>query len=242
MELIRVENLNKTYQNPDSDVQTIALKDINFNLSEGEFLSIMGPSGSGKSTLMHIMGLLDQPSSGKIMLKEKDVSQLTDDQAAILRNKEIGFIFQSFNLLPRISVFENVLLPLSYIGLNRKEEEEMAKSIISSVGMDHRINFMPNQLSGGEQQRVAIARALVNNPSIVFADEPTGNLDSHSGRQVMKVLQDLNSQGKTIVLVTHEQATAQHAARILKLKDGQLISDEKVVDRKFAKDNRELAK
>ncbi|PJE59667.1 MAG: macrolide ABC transporter ATP-binding protein [Candidatus Portnoybacteria bacterium CG10_big_fil_rev_8_21_14_0_10_44_7] len=242
MELLKLNKITKTYRNPGSQVETQALEEISFALNEGEFLSIMGPSGSGKSTLMHIMGLLDRPSSGELFLRGQAVGQLTDDQAARIRNKEIGFVFQSFNLLPRVSVLENIILPLSYVGLAANQEKEMAQKVIAAVGMEHRQNFLPNQLSGGEQQRAAIARALVNNPSIIFADEPTGNLDSKSGQQVMTILQKLNKEGKTVVLVTHEQATAQHGTRMLQLKDGRLISDMPITNRRLAENEDGLGK
>ncbi len=242
MDLIRLEQITKNYGNPGSDITTHVLKGVTFSIQEGEFLSIMGPSGSGKSTLMHIIGLLDRPTSGKYFLRGEDTSQLSDDQLARLRNKEIGFIFQSFNLLPRISVLENVVLPLSYVGLSQAKEEELALKVIRAVGMEHRINNMPNQLSGGEQQRVAIARAFVNNPSIIFADEPTGNLDSKSGQQVMSILQELNHQGHTVVLVTHESATAEHGTRMIKIHDGKILSDEPIINRLLADREGELGK
>lgn len=234
MDLIKLENIAKDYTNPGSDIVTKVLKNVSFSIQEGEFVSIMGPSGSGKSTLMHIIGLLDRPTSGKYFLRDEDTGFLTDDQLARLRNKEIGFIFQSFNLLPRISVLENVILPLNYVGLSQAKEKELALRVIEAVGMEHRINNLPNQLSGGEQQRVAIARAFVNNPTIIFADEPTGNLDSKSGQQVMRILQELNRQGHTVVLVTHEKATAEHGTRMIRIQDGCVVSDEPIVNRLVA--------
>lgn len=230
--LIQVENLKKEYHN--EEIVTKVLKGISFNIDKGEFVSIMGPSGSGKSTLMHILGLLDRPSTGKVYLKEKDISTFSDDELARLRNEEIGFVFQAFNLLSRTSVLDNVKLPLSYSNISEKESTQRAKKALEDVDLSHRLNHFPSQLSGGEKQRVAIARALVNNPSIIFADEPTGNLDSKSGAQVMKLLDDLSKKGHTIILVTHEMDTAKHAERIIKLKDGEIISDEKVKDRRKA--------
>lgn len=230
--LIKVDNIKKEYQN--EEVVTRVLKGISFSIDKGEFVSIMGPSGSGKSTLMHIMGLLDRPSTGKVYLKSKEISTLPDDELARLRNEEIGFVFQSFNLLARTSVLDNVRLPLGYSGDTEKGAIEKAKKAIEDVELTHRIDHAPNQLSGGEKQRVAIARALVNNPAIVFADEPTGNLDSKSGAQIMKLLGNLSKKGNTIILVTHELDTAKHAERIIKLKDGEILSDEKVKERRKA--------
>lgn len=230
--LIKVENLKKEYHN--EEIVTKVLKGIDFDIDKGEFVSIMGPSGSGKSTLMHILGLLDRPSAGKVYLKEKDISTFSDDELARLRNEEIGFVFQAFNLLSRTSVLDNVKLPLSYSNISEKESTQRAKKALEDVELSHRLNHFPSQLSGGEKQRVAIARALVNNPSIIFADEPTGNLDSKSGAQVMKLLDDLSKKGHTIILVTHELDTAKHAERIIKLKDGEIISDEKIKDRRKA--------
>jgi putative ABC transport system ATP-binding protein len=231
--MIEVKDLRKEYC--DGDVKTIALDGVSFNISKGEFVAIMGPSGSGKSTLMHIMGFLDRPSSGIFKFEGQEMEELTDDQLAFVRNNKLGFIFQFFNLLPRTSVFDNVKLPLIYTKASEEEKKKKVLDAIESVGLLHRIKHLSNQLSGGEQQRVAIARAIVNNPEVIFADEPTGNLDSKSGQQIMEILQELNDRGHTIILVTHELYTAEMAKRIIKLKDGQIISDEKVIDRKIAK-------
>ena len=239
--LIRVENLKKQYEN--DGVVTPVLFGFDFEIKKGEFVAIMGPSGSGKSTLMHILGFLDKLSEGKYYFDGQDVSQLDDDQLAVMRNQKIGFVFQAFNLLPRTSVLDNVMLPLLYVKLSDAERTKRATDAITSVGLAHRINNLSNQLSGGEKQRVAIARALVNQPSVIFADEPTGNLDSKSGLQVMKILQDLNlKQGHTIILVTHEKYTAEHAERVLRMKDGLIESDEKVVNRQMAEGVNELRK
>lgn len=237
MSLIQVENLCKTYDN--EGVKTQAVCGVNFVVEEGDFVAIMGPSGSGKSTLMQMLGFLDRPTEGDYFFDGKDTREFSDDYLADLRNKKIGFIFQTFNLLPRTTVFENVELPLLYdrkvLGRDRSNEDKI-KEALHSVMMEHRADYFSNQLSGGEKQRVAIARALVNNPGLIFADEPTGNLDSKSGTQIMKILQKLNEKGHTIILVTHETFTAQHAKRILLMKDGQIVSDEIVMERRVAKD------
>jgi len=217
-------------------VVTKALDGVSFDIREGEFVAIMGPSGSGKSTLMHIMGFLDRPSSGLYKFRGKSIDELSDDELARVRNKQIGFVFQSFNLLPRTSVFENVRLPLIYTGLAHKKESEMIEIALKAVGLSHRLKHLPNQLSGGEQQRVAMARAIVNNPALIFADEPTGNLDSASGQQIMDTLQKLNEKGHTIILVTHEKYTSEMAKRIVRLRDGKIVSDKEVDHRRFAKD------
>jgi len=238
--VIEVRNLEKIYRN--DAVETPALQGVSFNITPGEFVAIMGPSGSGKSTLMHIMCFLDRPSSGIYKFEGKGIDDLTDDELARIRNKRMGFIFQTYNLLPRTTVFNNVRLPLIYSGLRKEIEQNLVKEAIEAVGLSHRINFFPNQLSGGQQQRAAIARALVNNPNVIFADEPTGNLDSKSGKVIMTLLQELNDKGHTIVLVTHEKYTSEHAKRIIRLHDGKIISDEDVRQRRYAKDEKELIK
>ena len=232
--MIEVENLKKIYRN--DSVETPALQGVSFRIKQGEFVSIMGPSGSGKSTLMHIMCFLDRPSSGICKFEGKSIDSLTDDELARLRNKKMGFVFQSYNLLSRTTVFDNVRLPLIYTGFSKQKEYEMVKQALEAVGILHRSSHFPNQLSGGEQQKTAIARAIVNHPSVIFADEPTGNLDSKSGQQVMDIFQKLNNQGHTVILVTHEKYTAEMAKRIISLKDGKVISDESVNSRHYAKD------
>jgi putative ABC transport system ATP-binding protein len=241
MKLIAVENLIKTYDS--EGVQTQVLLGLNFTIEKGEFVSIMGPSGSGKSTLMQILGMLDRPTGGTYLFEGKNINSYSDDELALIRNKKIGFVFQSFNLLPRTSVYENTELPLLYDQdhLEINNEEKIVRAL-KAVGMSHRTNYFSNQLSGGEKQRVAIARALVNEPEVIFADEPTGNLDSKSGLAVMKILQNLNNAGHTVILVTHETYTAQHAKRILNMRDGVIISDEQVKDRLIASNEGTLLK
>jgi putative ABC transport system ATP-binding protein len=232
--IIQVKNLCKTYEN--EGVSTLAVCGVSFDITNGEFVSIMGPSGSGKSTLMQMLGLLDRASGGEYLFDGRNVNNFSDDESAEFRNEKIGFVFQTFNLLPRTTVFENVELPLLY---DRKISENNAPKVLQalrSVGMEHRKDYFSNQLSGGERQRVAIARALVNNPSVIFADEPTGNLDSKSGTQVMKILQKLNDEGHTVILVTHETFTAEHGKRIILMKDGTIISDQPITNRRFAVD------
>jgi len=231
--LISIRDLTKEYVS--GDVVTKVLHGLSFDIAKGEFVSIMGPSGSGKSTLMHIMGLLDRASSGKYFLEDKDVTSLNDNELAKWRNDKIGFVFQAFNLLPRTTVLENVKLPLIYSD-HRHNADARAKEVLASVGLSHRLDYYTNQISGGEKQRVAIARALVNEPSVIFADEPTGNLDSKSGTQIMEILQRLNNAGNTIILVTHETYTAEHAKRILRVKDGLIVSDESVASQRLAVD------
>jgi putative ABC transport system ATP-binding protein len=235
--LIELRHLGKAYHS--DDLVTDALVDINFVIDCGEFVSIMGPSGSGKSTLMHILGLLDRPTGGQYLFDGHDVAELSDNQLAALRNHKIGFVFQSFNLLTRTSVVDNVKLPLLY-AKDKGDMDERAVKVLESVGLGHRLHYLTNQISGGEKQRVAIARALVNNPEVIFADEPTGNLDSKSGNQVMQILQELNQQGKTIILVTHETFTAEHARRILRIRDGQLVADELVQEQRIANEGQIL--
>jgi putative ABC transport system ATP-binding protein len=238
MNLIKVENLTKDYVN--EDVVTSVLHGVSFSIEQGEFVAIMGPSGSGKSTLMHVLSFLDRPTSGLFEFKGKDTKIFPDEYLASLRNEEIGFVFQSFNLLARTTVLDNVKLPLLYS--KKKNHDELAKKALDSVGLSHRLNFYTNQISGGEKQRVAIARALVCDPAVIFADEPTGNLDSKSGNIVMEILQRLNNQGRTIILVTHEQDTANHAKRIIRVRDGRLVSDEVVKNRTIASPDKELVK
>lgn len=234
-EVIKVIDLKKQYEN--DGVVTPVLHGISFSIKKGEFVAIMGPSGSGKSTLMHILGFLDTLTEGKYLFENKDVSKMEDDELATMRGDKVGFIFQAFNLLPKTSVLENVKLPLLYSKIPVDKRNEMAMKAIASVGLTHRAQNLSNQLSGGERQRVAIARALIREPSIIFADEPTGNLDSKSGTQVMELLQHLNLQeGHTIMLVTHETYTSEHAERIIRLKDGLVESDVPVTNRRIAKD------
>jgi putative ABC transport system ATP-binding protein len=232
--LMRIENLCKTYDS--EGVKTEALCGASFVVDKGEFISIMGPSGSGKSTLMQILGLLDRPTDGKYFFEGEDTFSYDDDRLASFRNKKIGFIFQAFNLLPRTTVYENVELPLLYDQKPDKDNNKKVMAALRAVGMEHRERYLSNQLSGGEKQRVAIARALVNDPDVIFADEPTGNLDSKSGLQVMKILQGLNNDGHTVILVTHETYTAEHAKRIIYMKDGRIIADDPVKNRRIAQD------
>ncbi len=224
--IIVVEELTKIYKMDSFELK--ALQKVSFKIYPGEFVSIMGPSGSGKSTLMNLLGCLDTPTSGRYFLDQQDVSKLNDNTLAAFRNKKIGFVFQNFNLLPKLNAFQNVELPLIYAGIPRFERYEIAKRFLSKVGLEDRMYHRPNQLSGGQSQRVAIARALVNNPSIILADEPTGNLDTHSGEEIIHIFQTLNDEGKTIILVTHEHDISLHTKRILQFRDGQLVGDEKV--------------
>lgn len=232
-EIIRVTALKKHYEN--DGIVTPVLHGLDFQISQGEFVAIMGPSGSGKSTLMHILGFLDTLTSGTYLFEGHDVSQLHEDELARVRGEKVGFIFQAFNLLPKTSVLENVKLPLLYSDVPMAERTALATEAIEAVGLTHRMQNLSNQLSGGERQRVAIARALIRKPSVIFADEPTGNLDSKSGAQVMELLQTLNiRQGHTIILVTHETYTSEHAQRILRMKDGLICSDAPVLERRLA--------
>jgi putative ABC transport system ATP-binding protein len=222
--MIECKNIFKNYINGDTETQV--LKNISFKLKEGEFVAIIGPSGSGKSTLMHILGCLDTLTAGQYILDGQDVSKLSDDELADVRKNKIGFVFQSFNLLPRTTVLRNVMLPLMYANVPKEEREDRAKKALKEACLDEsRFLHLSNQLSGGQMQRVAIARALVNNPRIIFADEPTGNLDSKTGEIVLQTFQDLNKQGKTIVLITHERYIASHAKRVISIKDGEIVED-----------------
>ena len=221
--IIKTENLTKDYETGTQVVR--ALKGINLSVEKGEFLSIMGPSGSGKTTLMNIIGCLDSPTDGSYYLNNKQVSKLDDDELAQIRNEEIGFVFQSFHLLARNTAFENVMLPLKYAGVNKEEATKRSNDVLELVGLSSRSKHTPAELSGGQQQRVAIARALVNKPSILFADEPTGNLDSKTGQDVMKIFKDLNQNGQTIILITHEDSVAKQSNRIITIMDGLIKSD-----------------
>ncbi len=221
--LIELEGVTKVFVN--GEVVTPALRGVTLDIYEGEFLALMGPSGSGKSTLMHIMGFLDRLTEGSYRFDGRDVSTLSEDELAYMRREEVGFVFQFFNLLPNSSVLENVTLPLIYAKVPRAKRVVKAMKSIKSVGLENRIEHLSNQLSGGERQRVAIARAIVNEPSVIFADEPTGNLDTKSGSKVLEILQKLNKEGHTVVMVTHEEEAAEYAKRILRLRDGKLVSD-----------------
>jgi putative ABC transport system ATP-binding protein len=232
MVLLELKNIEKGY--PDG---TQALRGVSFSAQEGEFIAIMGPSGSGKSTLLHILGFLDSPTKGEYRFDGKTMQDYTKEELARIRNKKMGFVFQAFNLLPRTSVLENVKLPLLYSGIKESLRNEIAQRAIESVGLSGRVRHESSQLSGGEKQRVAIARALVNNPAVIFADEPTGNLDSKSGQTIMEILQRLHEEkGYTIILITHETYTAEHAQRIIRLLDGKLESDTRVTNQHKARD------
>jgi putative ABC transport system ATP-binding protein len=226
--LIELKKIIKNYDN--GGVITRVLRGVDLSVDEGEFVAIMGPSGSGKSTLMHTIGFLDRPTEGVYLFDGEDTGSFTDDELARIRNARIGFVFQSFNLLPRTSVLENVMLPLSYSD-TKGNHENRAKKALEAVGLGERLHFMSNQISGGQKQRVAIARALVCDPKVIFADEPTGNLDSKSGATVMNILEKLNKDGRTIILVTHDKQVALHANRIVTIRDGEIVSDELVPEK-----------
>ncbi len=223
--LIDVQNLKKIYRL--GDIEVPAIRGINMSIELNEYLAIMGPSGSGKSTLMNIIGCLDVPTEGTYILDKKDVSQLNDDELAEIRNKKIGFVFQTFNLLPRADALHNVELPLIYSGATRVKRRQMAVEALEKVGLADRMDHKPSELSGGQRQRVAIARALVNDPAIILADEPTGNLDSNTGEEIMEIFQQLHNAGNTIILITHEEYIANHSQRVIRLLDGLVQSDEK---------------
>lgn len=226
--MIKTQNLWKIYEIGNEKVQVQALRGVDLEVEKGEYLAIMGPSGSGKSTLMNLIGCLDTPTQGEYYLNSRLVSQMNDDELAFIRNKEIGFVFQTFNLLPRATALHNVELPLIYNGTESKERIQKAKKALEMVDLTDRITHKPNELSGGERQRVAIARAIVNNPSLILADEPTGNLDTATGAEIMKLVDRLHSEGNTIILITHEADIAAHAHRAIHLRDGKIEQDEKV--------------
>jgi putative ABC transport system ATP-binding protein len=222
--MIELVNITKTYRMGSMDITVLA--DIVLNVQSGEFIAVMGPSGSGKSTLMNILGCLDRPTSGVYYFETREISTLTDDELASVRNTKIGFVFQTFNLLPRFSALKNVEVPLIYGGIPARKRRERAVPLLERVGLGERMQHKPTELSGGQQQRVAIARALVNNPSLLLADEPTGNLDSRSGEEILKILTELNGQGVTIIIVTHDQDVAAQCRRIINLKDGRIVNDQ----------------
>lgn len=225
--MIHISKLSKIYkQSPSSEVKTIALDNVSFDIKKGEFVAIMGPSGSGKSTLMHILGALDSPTSGTYVLEGESVNKLSDDELADIRNRKIGFVFQAFNLLPRRTALQNVILPTTYAGIYKEERMKRAKKYLEMVGLGDRLEYTSNQLSGGQQQRVAIARALVMNPSILLADEPTGNIASAQADEIMRIFQRLNEEGHTIVMITHEHDIAKYAKRIINIRDGKIMRDD----------------
>lgn len=231
MSLISIEHIKKIYQIGTEEVR--ALADVSLSIEPNEYVAIMGPSGSGKSTLMNMLGCLDTPSFGKYDFNGSSVSDMTDDELAAIRNREIGFIFQTFNLLPRSDALHNVELPLIYAGIGSSERKERAEQALIDVGLADRIHHKPNELSGGQRQRVAVARALVTKPSIILADEPTGNLDSKTGDEIMELFEEIHRQGNTIIVVTHEEFIAEHAQRIIRLRDGYIESDKPVTSRKL---------
>lgn len=226
--VLELRHVDKNYIQGKNDVRV--LKDINLEIEKGEYLAIMGPSGSGKTTLMNLIGCLDVPTCGEYFLDGKEISKLSDDELADIRNKYIGFVFQKFYLLPKMTALENVALPLLYAGVNKKERLERAKVALEAVGLGERINFLPNQLSGGQCQRVAIARAIVGNPELLLADEPTGALDTAAGSQIMEIFKELSEKGMTIIMITHEQSIADCAKRIFHIRDGQLLKDGKEIN------------
>ncbi len=219
--LLKLVNVSKTYRPDDHPVH--AVKNASLEIKKGEFVAIMGPSGSGKSTLMHLAGCLDTPTSGKVILEGKNISKLSEEELAKIRSEKIGFVFQTFNLIPRTTALDNVALPLIYTGTNLRKRKQLARQMLKEVDLEERADHYPNQLSGGEQQRVAIARALINQPLIIFADEPTGNLDTKSGKEIMEIFEKLNKKGKTIIVVTHEAHIAKFAKRIIKIVDGEIV-------------------
>lgn len=232
---IHISHISKIYRT--EAMETVALDDVSFDIQKGEFVAIMGPSGSGKSTLMHILGALDTPTSGTYVLDGENVEKLSDDELADIRNRKIGFIFQAFNLLPRTTLMQNVMLPMRYGGIPEEERAAAAQKYLEMVGLGHRLYHTSNQISGGQQQRVAIARALVMNPAILLADEPTGNIASAQAEEIMAIFQEINRQGHTVIMITHEPDIAQHAKRIIHVRDGKLIADVVNKKQKLAKNN-----
>jgi putative ABC transport system ATP-binding protein len=224
--MIKMRHIGKTYAQ--DGVKTVALKDVSFEVSSGEFVAIMGPSGSGKSTLMHILGALDTPTSGQYFLDNEDISKLDDDQLADIRNQKIGFVFQSFNLLPRTTALKNVMLPMAYAGISEGERRAKALQLLDEVGLSDRTEHLSNQLSGGQQQRVAIARALSMDPKIILADEPTGNIATTQAKEIMEIFSKLHRQGRTIIMITHEEDIARHAKRVIVIRDGLITEDKKL--------------
>jgi putative ABC transport system ATP-binding protein len=233
--IINVSHISKIYKT--ESMETIALSDVSFEIKKGEFVAIMGPSGSGKSTLMHLLGALDIPTSGTYILDGENVEKLSDDELADIRNRKIGFIFQAFNLLPRTTVLQNVMLPMRYAGIPIEERIKRAEKYIEMVGLSHRLNHTSNQISGGQQQRVAIARGIAMNPALLLADEPTGNIASAQAEEIMAIFQDINKQGHTIVMITHEPDIAMHAKRIITVRDGEIIEDKKNTRQTIAQKN-----
>jgi putative ABC transport system ATP-binding protein len=233
MQVLAISNLSKIYQM--GDIQLRALDNVSLAVEEGEMVAIMGPSGSGKSTMMNIIGCLDQPTSGSYKLFGREVAGYNEREQASLRNREIGFVFQSFNLLPKLTALQNVELPLIYAGMEPKQRHQLSKEALIRMGLENRMDHKPKELSGGQQQRVAIARSLVNNPKLILADEPTGNLDSHSSVEIMAVFQELNQQGITVVLVTHENDIANYTKRIVRFLDGKIVSDQRIEQLRIAR-------
>lgn len=228
--IIEVNHLSKVYKT--GLIETVAVDDISFQISQGEFVAIMGPSGSGKSTLMHILGALDRPSTGEYLLDGENIEKLSEDELADIRNRKIGFVFQAFNLLPRTSALENVVIPMKYANIPKDERLERAKKYLNMVGLEDRLEHTSNQLSGGQQQRVAIARALVMSPALLLADEPTGNIATTQAEEIMTIFQNLNEKGHTIVMITHEPDIAQHAKRIIHIRDGKIFEDTAILEQK----------
>jgi putative ABC transport system ATP-binding protein len=228
--VVRITDVKRTYQM--GEVEVGALRGVSLRVERGEFVSIMGPSGCGKSTLMHILGCLDRPTAGDVRLDEVDVDEMDDNELAQIRNRKVGFVFQTFNLLPKLNAIENVELPLIYAGVGFEERRARAAKLLGTVGLKERLFHKPSELSGGQSQRVAIARSLANDPSLILADEPTGNLDSTSGEEIIRLFQELNNKGITLIIVTHDQEIAEHSKRIVRLKDGLIVADELVNNRR----------